>query len=312
MTKLDRPSLLYSTLLGALLVLPAPGSPLMAQTPAPPVFGAQVERVYLDAFVTDRGRPVSGLAASDFELKDDGVSRPVELVALDSLPLTAVLAFDTSGSVAGVKLAALRSAAEAFLEGLRPGDQVALLTFSAELQWAVGPTRDRAVMRKALQGLRAGGATAAMDALYTALTLPPTPARTLVVLFSDGEDNQSWLDERQVRSVAERSNALVYAVGVRPPSSPAPGWAPPADLPEPEHIRALRQIAELTGGRFLEAESPGRLRDAFAAIAAAMSMRYVLGFEPADQRPGWHRLKLGLRRGRGSVQARHGYWLGGR
>jgi VWFA-related protein len=298
---------------GALVLAQAPV--LAGQTPAPPVFGASLETVYVDAFVTRDGRSVPGLDASHFELKDNGVVQEVELVAGDSLPLLAVLAFDTSSSVAGDKLAALQAAGAAFLDGLNPRDQAALLTFSQQIEWRAGPTTDGAHVRRALQALRPRGATAALDGLYAAITLPVAQARTLVVLFSDGEDNLSWLGEKEVRAVAERSNALVHVVGLHPSDLARSLESPrvrPAAPPEPQHLRVLRQIAEATGGRLWQADSPDRLRHAFAAIAEAMSHRYILRYEPRGvARGGWHRIELRLRRGKGEVRARRGYWVGG-
>jgi VWFA-related protein len=288
------------------------------QAKEPPVFRARVETVYVDAFVSRGGRSVPDLQASDFELKDNGVRQRVELVAADSLPLLATLAFDTSGSVAGAKLEALRAAGDAFLDALRPRDEVALLAFSDEIRWLTPATRERPRVRAALQQLRAAGATSALDALYAAVTLPLAQARGLVVLFSDGEDNLSWLDWKQVRLMAERSNTLVHVVGLRPPGqSPSEGSGqdvpPRAGELELEHIWALRQIAEATGGRYWEAEAPERLMDAFAAIARAMGERYVLRYEPEGvKRPGWHEIELRLRGRKGDVHARRGYWVGGR
>lgn len=304
--------------------LAAPGH---AQTPAPPVFGARVETVYVDAFVTKDGLAVRGLAASDFELKDNGVVQDVELVTSDQVPLVAVLAFDASGSVAGPKLAALQAAGAAFLDGLKPADEAALITFNEEVRWESEPTPDKDRVRAALAGVRARGGTAALDGLYAAATLPVSKARSLVVLFSDGEDNLSWLGEMQVKTVAERSNALVHVVGIVPGSgepemstSRAPGVersqgpssfrSRPVELP---HNRALRQIAEATGGRFWPADSPDRLRQTFAAIGEAMSYRYILRFEPrGPAAPGWHRLELKLRSRSGQIQTRRGYWVAGR
>lgn len=286
----------------------------LARAQAPPRFGVSVELVYVDAFVTHKGEPFLGLTERDFELKDDGVPQTLELVAADSLPLLAVLAFDTSGSLAGDKLAALRSASDAFLAGLRPSDEVGLLTFSEELAWRAGPTRDRQVVRDALGRLQARGATALFDALYACLVLPETQARTLVVLFSDGQDNMSFLDAARVRAVVERSNALVHVVGTRPPAPVTPALmrgAPSPARAEPEHVRVLRRVAELTGGRYWEAESGDKLTAAFAAIALAMNHRYVLRYEPrGEPHPGWHRLSVRLRGRSGDVQARSGYWVG--
>jgi VWFA-related protein len=303
-------------------------APALAQ--APPVFGARVDAVYVDAFVTRDGAAVRGLTAADFELKDDGVAQKVELVMGDQLPLVAVLAFDASGSVAGAKLGALQAAGSAFLDGLKPADEAALITFNEEVGWSSAPTPDKNRIKDALAGIRARGGTAAYDGLFAAVMLPVSKARSLVVLFSDGEDNLSWLTEKQVKTIAERSNALVHAVVISaqtaPQAEPDMGTSPsphvgkysggtisarPSAFETPHH-RAFRQIAESTGGRLWTAESPDRLRQTFAAIAEAMSHRYVLRFEPqVDPRPGWHRLELRLRSRPGQIQARRGYWVSG-
>ena len=307
-------------------MMPRPGFLLLvvaaswAQAPtargqAPPVFRAQVETVYVDAFVTERGQPVVGLTASDFELKDNGARQSVELVGIESLPLLAVLVFDTSGSMAGEKLLALRAASAAFLEGLRPTDEAALLTFSQELRWRARASTDRDVVTRALAAVQPGGATAALDCLYAGLTLPETKARTLVVLFTDGQDNMSWLGEAEVKSAAERSNALVHVVGLRASTMEVAsfvGRATTSTPIEPEHVRVLRQIAETTGGRFWEAGSPAHLKEAFAAIVEAMNTRYVLRYEPQRAATGWHRIELRLKGRKGAVHARRGYWIGSR
>lgn len=296
-----------------------------AQPPAPPVFGARVETVYVDAFVTKDGLAVRGLAASDFEVKDEGVVQEVQLVTSDQLPLVSVLAFDASGSVAGPKLAALQAAGGAFLDGLKPADLAALVTFNEEVRWAGEPTADKQRVKGALAAIQPRGGTAVLDGLYTAVTLPVSKARSLVVLFSDGEDNLSWLDDKQLKAVVERSNALVHVVGIVPgPAGPAVSPTAPtqvgtrSNVPllsrnvEPVHNRMLRQIAETTGGRFWAAESPDRLRQTFAAIAEAMSHRYVLRYEPpSGRKPGWHRLELKLRGKSGRIEARRGYWVAG-
>jgi len=65
------------TALGPLL-LAAAAAQAAPQTPS---FAVGVEAVYVDVFVTDRGRPVAGLGAGNFELRDAGRRRDSELVA---------------------------------------------------------------------------------------------------------------------------------------------------------------------------------------------------------------------------------------
>jgi VWFA-related protein len=279
---------------------------------APPVFRSTVEAVYVDVFVSRGGQPIPGLQAPSFELKDTGVRQAVELVAAESMPLRAVLVFDASSSVIGGRLAALKAAGGAFLRGLRPADEVALVGFSEEIAWLAPATADKAAVRRALDGLEPTGATAAFDALYAAVALSEEGGRSLIVLFTDGEDNMSFLGEKQLLTAVQRSNALVHTVGWREPgrTESVPGRINETELSEEDQTRALRQIAEATGGRFWGADSPERLQRAFAEIADAMSHRYVLRYEPQGvKRDGWHRIELKLRGQKGDLQARHGYWV---
>jgi Ca-activated chloride channel homolog len=302
------------TLLALLLAGLAGGAPVDAQ-PAP-TFPAAVESVYVDAFVLRDGQPVSGLAAADFEIVDQGILRRPELVRAPDgagMPLVAVLAFDVSASVSGTKLRALQVAGAAFLSNLADADEASLLTFNEEVAWVVPPTTDKARVARALATLEPRGGTAVYDALYAAARAPVSPARTLVVVFSDGEDNASWLQEDEVKATLARSNALVHVVGLVPPKgqtttlSQESAWR--VQMAESRHVRLLRQLAESTGGAFWPADSAERLRAVFAEIAAAMRHRYVLRFEPSDaDRPGWHPLEIRLKGRAGELRARRGYW----
>ena len=264
-----------------------------------PVFGAGVESVYVDVFVTRGGRPVAGLVASNFELKDNGRLQRPELLAVETLPLTTLLVFDTSASVKGAKLEALQAAARAFVAGLRPQDQAGLIAFAFEIRWLARPTVDKAAVGAALDRLSAEGATAVWDALSAGLTALPTTARSLVVLFSDGNDNQSWLDAARVQAQAARSNALVQVVTL----------STPAELEEPGYVENLRRIADVTGGRLWHADSSARLGNAFRGIIEAMNTRYVLRYDPGpDAKPGLHRIEVRLKGVRADVRARQGYW----
>jgi VWFA-related protein len=288
----------------ALPALAGLGAPVRAQ--APPVFRAEVGSAYVDVVVSSGGRSVPGLGASNFELKDNGVLQELFLVSAETRPVQTVLAFDASSSVAGEKVLALRAAGAAFLDGLRAADEAALLSFSEEITLLAAPTVQKETVRAALARLRPAGATAAFDALYAALTLADSRGRALIVLFTDGDDNTSILGERQLRKVAEHSNAAVHVVGLR-------GSGSTRDDVESEQMRAFREIAEGSGGRFWTAESPSRLREAFAAIAAYNAERYVLRYEPQGvKREGWHQLTVRLRGAKGSVQARRGYWVASR
>jgi VWFA-related protein len=317
----------------ALLVVAA------AATQAPPTtFPAAAESVYIDVFVTDKKGSVDGLIQSDFELRDNGVRQKVELVAVGSLPLTTLLVFDTSASVAGEKLDQLKVAGQALIRRMSPGDEIGLVAFGHEIQLLVPPTTEVARVKSALNALQAGGSTAVYDALYAAALLAPERGRALVVLFSDGEDNLSFLDLADLLRVLERSDVIVQAVGILPSalgSVPFSGnltqtaggdpavaqnlfqannlqmRGPDASVPPSEYLRALREIAEATGGRFWVATAPERLANAFETMVEAMKRRYVLRFEPEGvTREGRHTLTVTLARRSGNVHCRKAYFVG--
>jgi Ca-activated chloride channel family protein len=278
-----------------------------AQAP-PPTFTVDVEAVYVDVFVTEGNRPVTGLTAADFEVRDDGARQRVELVAVESLPLTTVLVLDASASVEGEKLVQLQAAGRTLLRGLRPADEAALVTFGHEIAVRVPPTADRARLEHGVGRIEPGGWTALFDALYAGTMLASGRGRSLLVLFTDGEDNLSWLGADQVRRVLLESNVLVQAVGIVPQGGSRRRPRPPSETP---HVRTLRQLAEVTGGRFWAASAPDRLAEAFLAIREAMRTRYVLRFEPGPgRRTGLHEFDVKLTRRKGRVHCRKAYFLG--
>jgi VWFA-related protein len=208
--------------------------------------------------------------------------------------------------VAGAKLTALQAGVRDLLRGLSPADEAALVTFDHEVRMLVPRTPDVSLVLRAVDGIRPRGATALFDALYAGTLVASGGGRSLLVLFTDGEHNMSWLDAARVRRVLEESNVLVQAVGTVP--------APPAqtltdgrgsEAPEPQHARTLRQLAETTGGRFWPAASYERLAAAFREMLQAMKTRYVLRFEaPRGRRAGRHELEVSLVRRKGRVHCR--------
>lgn len=283
-----------------------------AQTSPPsqlPVFAAQVQSVLIDAFVTNDGGRVPGLTARDFILKDNGAPQPFDLLPAESLPIRAFLVFDTSSSMQGPKIERLRAAADAFVDRLRPEDEAALVSFSDEISWRVPLTSDRARLRFGILSLQAQGATSAYDALFSTLLLPRSALRTLVILFSDGEDNMSWLREKQIRGAVERSNALLHVVAARSESFQS-GFVRPPSAAEAAHVKTLRTLAAITGGSLIEVDSPDRIGAAFSEIIEQMKDRYVLRYTPeGDPAPGWHVLDLQLTSRKGKVRGRTGYWV---
>lgn len=277
---------------------------LLLQAPAPPVFSAAVETVYVDAFVSRDDQAAAGLAADDFVVRDNGVAQAVRLVQRETLPTTAVLALDASWSLAGEKLGFVKQAAAAFVRGLRARDHVALVGFSHDLVLAQEATREHDRVLAAIDGLEAGGFTSLVDAVWASLKRDWGLGRPMVVVFSDGADSASFLDDAHLLRAARESKALLYVVGVdatRPTRRRGH---------EPGKQSVLRRTAETTGGAYWTVSRHADLAASFREVLDAVAASYLLAYEPTGvTRGGRHALDVQVRRRGLQVRARQEYFV---
>jgi VWFA-related protein len=257
----------------------------------PPRFSSGVEAVRVDVLVTDHGTPVTGLTASDFEVRDDGVPQDVALVGYEEIQLNVVLVLDLSASVQGERLEQLRRASRALVQRLAPEDRAAILGFSHAVLLGSTLTRDHASLLSILDSAKPAGDTALVDAVYSGLIVgEQEPGRVLVVVFSDGLDISSWLTPTRVVDVANRSEAVVYAVSTQTDRPPF-----------------LEQVTAQTGGRLLRVETRD-LGSTFVRILNEFRERYLLTYTPRGvPRGGWHTLDVRVKGRRLTVKARRGY-----
>ena len=305
-------------LLGAVL--------LDAQSQEPrPTFTVKIEGVQVDVLAAARGRPLVGLGVDDFVLRDNGIVQRIDSVVREDVPLDVFLVLDTSASVIGEPLEALADAARMVVDGLSPRDRIALLTFGHGLT-GFGPlTSDKTVVQKAIDGVRASGATSLVDAVYAALALRNTSAtRALVIVFTDGRDTSSWLLPSTVLDVAWQTDVVVYSVALAPPEPAKADMAislwgqsrmtsisvAPRGTERDQPPAFLEELASITGGRLLRTGSPSKLREAFAQALREMKTRYLLSYTPQGvEREGWHTLDVSLTRLNADVTARRGYFV---
>jgi Ca-activated chloride channel homolog len=263
----------------------------------PPTFRSRVDLVRLDVSVTRGGQPVRGLTPNDFRILDRGVPQRVESVTLvDELPVSVIMALDSSGSVAGPRLEHLIDAGRGLIAALRPSDRAALVAFSSELRVDVPLTADRSAILTALGGLKGRGATALRDAAWAALNLKPDDeSRAMVLVFTDGVDTASWLTHSQVIAGARRLGVVIHAVEL-------------SDGPY-RQLHFLPALVDATGGREWSATSSHDLRELFTKAIDEMRARYLVTFYPQGApAPGWHELKVEVA-SRGEVRTRPGYFV---
>jgi hypothetical protein len=122
--------------------------------------------------------------------------------------------------------------------------------------------------------------------------------RTLILLFTDGRDNLSWLSKGDVLQVARESEAVVYALALKSRDS------------EGLDETLLKELTGATGGRVIWVEATERLTGVFLSMLQEMRNRYLLTYSPTGvDASGWHTLLVRLKHKSGRVVARQGYFL---
>jgi Ca-activated chloride channel homolog len=280
-------------------------------------FRAGVDVVRVDVLVMDGGRPVTGLTADDFQLLDQGVVQTVQSSTISDVPVSMLLALDTSSSVEGTPLARLKVASEAALGALGPNDRAALLTFAGASQLRTNWGEARGGLRTAIHAVEAGGSTSLFDAIFTAFTLRDTAPgrRNLIVLFSDGADTSSWLPEHAVFDKARQTDTVVYSATIdSPPREAGVQFRSGIQLravpqrPLFESKPFLEELAETTGGSAFVARGADGLRATFTRIVTEFQSRYLLSYAPERvAEAGWHPIEVKLKGKKGRVTARRGY-----
>ena len=136
------------------------------------------------------------------------------------------IALDTSGSMNGDKIVAARHALDRFLYDLLDrDDEIFLYQFSYEPILVQEWTTDRERLSRALGRIRPQGGTALYDTVAEAVPLAQSGRHTkkALVIISDGNDTNSFMDLPDVRPIIRETDVLVYAVGID-------GRAPPTRL----------------------------------------------------------------------------------
>jgi VWFA-related protein len=222
-------------------------------------FRGGVEMVSIAATVSDEnGRFVPGLQRDDFAVYEDDQPQAISYFNTDRLPVSLGIVLDTSGSMAGERIADARAALDRFaFDLLDSRDEVFLSRFSDHPVLVHDWTTDRESLSRAMARITPDGGTAMYDAVLDALPLAARGHnnKKALVIISDGNDTISRASLQDARSAIRNSEVLVYAVGIDAdqPSEgaqPAPTRPRPAFPPQAPPTLTPPGLGRRPGGRF--------------------------------------------------------------
>jgi VWFA-related protein len=236
-----------------------------------------VTRVNMLFTVTDKkGRFVTDLNKSDFEVIETKRVQPImEFSAESDLPLRLAVLIDTSNSIRD-RFKFEQEAASEFLKSVVKStqDKAMVVSFDTSPDLVSDLTDDTDKLDRGIRDLRPGGGTALFDAIYFACKdklqqdQPKHKFRRAMVILSDGEDNQSHYTRDQALEMAQKADAVIYAISTN------------ITRVDTDGDKLLKYFTAETGGRAFFPFKVEDLEQSFENIANELRHQYNISYRP--------------------------------
>jgi len=268
-----------------------------------PTYKVDAKFIKVPVTVLDQNnQSITGLTRDDFELFDEEEARPIENFVLDEMPVHVAFLLDTSGSLKE-EIQEIRYATLRFAQTFGEEDRIAVISFSDEVTLLQDWTNSYKQLRKSLKKLKRGYRTALYDALLQTATekLRPISGKRVIILLTDGLDNESDTSYASVMNELIASNIVLYIVSRTRLIQPKVEESERVDflnqvmknvLGEDEDFveiyfrlkeTSMNYLAGSSGGRVFYPEQLKALGQSYVQIAKELKTQYVLTFLPAKE-----------------------------
>ena len=249
-----------------------------------------VQMVQIPVTVTDlRGKPLMDLHKTDFRVFEDEVERPITAFFTSDTPISAGVVFDSSRSMKN-RLKEARRAVDQFLATGSDGDEYFLIRFSDKAQLLSPFTLDASRISRELGAVEAGGWTALNDSIVLAAheSRKAHNQRRVLLVISDGGDNNSRYSVGEMISMLREADVRVYAISIYDKSA------------------LLTRICEETGGRVIRVRKLSELPEAMEQLSIEMRSEYVVGYAPekSNNDGRYHRVRVAVQPPAGMARVR--------
>lgn len=294
-------SLLATALAGASLLLAALAWP--ASPPAQSTQGADprpvsdekkgreytltvdVNLVVLHATVLDKkGRLINDLKQDNFKVYEDNVAQKLSVFTHADIPVTMGIVIDDSGSMRE-KRQAVNTSALTFVKTSNPQDQVFIVNFN-DVYYLDTPgdfATNIEDLKAALDKIDSRGGTALYDAVYASLDHLKLGNRDkkVILVITDGEDNASRYTFEELVNYAQKSNAVIYTIGLLGNEEPG-GLFKMHGSGVGRAKKVLEKLAETTGGQAFLPHSLDEVEGTCTQIAHDIRNQYTLAYYPTN------------------------------
>ena len=272
-----------------------------------------VELVNVTATVLDdQGKYLDGLKQDDFQVFEDGTEQKISFFSHDlRVPISVGVLIDSSGSMRHKLQQALQTVREIAL-ALSPQDEMFVVSFNSDVEVRKHFTSNMQEVQKTLRDIKAGGETAAYDAIQVGMDEMKMAKhnKKILLLVTDGFDTKSHIGSAQVEDILKRSEVLVYAIGIDD------------DDDDPLVLRRTRyhiyhymlgRLTSVSGGRAFRLFT-GRnyaLNSLAQVLLEELHQQYTVGYYPTSvpDKNTWRQVDVKVKKVGSQIRHRTGYYV---
>ena len=262
-------------------------TPGFAQAPAPPkpapeqdevpVFKTGTNLKVLHVTVLDKtGKLLTNIPQSAFKVYENGVEQPIKSFIREDVPVSMGIIIDNSGSMRD-KRAKVAAASMALVKASNPQDEDFIVNFNDDAYLDQSFTNDPKKLEAALERIDSKGGTAMRDAISMSISYLKESGKKdkkVLLVVTDGNDNTSNETLEQLVREAQRSEILIYSIGLLNEEEPREAK---------KAKRALRALAEASGGVDYYPKDLAEVDRITPEVAHEIRNQYTITYTPTNQ-----------------------------
>jgi Ca-activated chloride channel family protein len=241
-------------------------------------FRSDTRLVVLHATVIDKGgKIVTNLQPKAFRVFENGVEQPVKKVTREDVPVSMGLIIDNSGSMRTKRLR-VEQAALTLVKNSNPEDEMFIVNFNDDAYLEdPGFTNDVKMLERGLSKIDSRGGTAMRDAIRMSIDYVKENGKRdkkVLVVVTDGDDNNSAMNLENLIRYVQRSEVVVYTVGIFSEEEKREGK---------RARRALNAISSASGGGSYYPKHLEEVDKICQQVAHDIRSQYIIQYSPINQ-----------------------------
>lgn len=248
--------------------------------------------VLFRASVTDKANFVENLKKEQFTIKEDGTEQEISYFSHKDEPASVVILLDLSESITQTVLQLNVKSVAKFIDQSNFQNEYSIIGFGPEVSqltdWKDKGSRINDVLNKIITS-NFNGNTRFYDAITLAFEKFKTGKhdKKVLLIFSDGQDNESKDESGDVRKALKRNDVVIYSIAIL-------NGADTSTMTGMQGVAFLDEMAGISGGKSYYPITIVENSEVIELVVAAVRKQYVIGYVPKESKTkkDWRSVKI--------------------